>query len=267
MAEKKLGLMDTHIQHEPHQKIHPMDPEAPPPPTVPLVPQDLTRSEKGDPVEQHPPPVPRQIFPIVYSEPPRKKRSCSCCRCLCWTISLLILLVIIIAATIGILYIVFQPKIPSYSIDHLRITQFMINTDMSLSAKFIIRLTARNPNKKIGIYYEDGSNISAWYTSTKLCEGSLPKFYQGHKNTTVLDVELTGQIPDGNTVVQALSQQQQTGSIPLILNAKVPVRMKLGRLKLMKVKPNVMCNLVVDSLTQNNFISIKTSSCKLKFKL
>ncbi|XP_043696025.1 NDR1/HIN1-like protein 6 [Telopea speciosissima] len=248
-----------------HQKIHPVDPEAPPP-TVPLVPEGSTRSEKGDPVEQYPP-VYRRTFPVVQSNPPPKKRSCSCCRCLCWTISLLILLVIIIAATVGILYLVFQPKVPSYSIDRLRITQFMINTDMSLSAKFTIRLTASNPNKKIGIYYEDGSNISAWYTSTKLCEGSLPKFYQGHQNTTVLDIQLTGQIPNGNIVVQALSQQQQTGNIPLILNAKVPVSLKLGRLKLMKVKPNVRCNLVVDSLTQNNLISIKTSSCKLMLKL
>ncbi|KAJ4961638.1 hypothetical protein NE237_021548 [Protea cynaroides] len=241
------------------QKIHPVDPEAPP--TAPLVPKGSTMSEKGDPVEQYPPVI-RRSFPVVHSKPPKKR--CSCCRCLCWTISLLILLVIIIAAVLGILYLVFQPKIPKYSIDGLTITDFSINTNMSLSAEFIVRLTIYNPNKKIGIYYENGSNLTAWYTSTKLCEGSLPKFYQGHKNTTVLDVELTGQIQNGTTVLQALSEQQQTGSIPLILDAKVPVRVKLGKLKLMKVKPHIRCNLEVDSLTENNLISIKSSSCKLK---
>lgn len=249
------------------QKIHPTDLEAAPPPTAPLVPPGFTRSDKGgDPVEQYPP-VMRRTLPVVYSKPPKRTCCSSCCRCLCCTFCLLILLVIIIAAALGVLYLVFQPKFPSYSVDRLRITQFMVNTDLSLSAKFVVRLTAINPNKKIGIYYEDGSNLSAWYSNTKLCEGSLPTFYQGYQNTTVVDVELTGQITNGNTVIQALSQQQQTGGIPLILYAEVPVRVKLGSLKLMKLKPNFRCNLVVDSLTQNNLISIKTSSCKFIFKL
>ncbi|XP_042479553.1 NDR1/HIN1-like protein 6 [Macadamia integrifolia] len=243
---------------EVHPKIHPVvDPEAPP--TVPLVPEGSTVSEKGDPaVQQYPPP------PVVVVQ--SKKRRRSCCRCLCWTISILILLVIIIAAVVGILYLVFQPKVPSYTIDRLTISKFSINNDLSVSAKFIIRLKAYNPNKKIGIYYEDGSNLTAWYTTTKLCQGSLPVFYQGHQNTTILDLELNGQIQDGTTILQELNQQQQTGSIPLVLDAKVPVRIKLGSLKLMKMKPRVRCNVVVNSLSENYSISIKSSSCKLKFK-
>ncbi|XP_043697535.1 NDR1/HIN1-like protein 6 [Telopea speciosissima] len=244
-----------------NQKIHPvMDPEMPP--TTPLVPEGST-SEKGDPIEQYPPPILlRRMYPVA----PKKRRSC-CCRCFCWTISLVILLVIIIAAVLGILYLVFQPKIPSYTIDRLTITDFSINTNSSLSATFIIRLKFYNPNKKIGIYYEDGSNLTAWYNTTKLCEGSLPIFYQGHQNTTMFDVELTGQIEDGTTVLQQLSQQQQTGSIPLILDAKVPVKVKVGKLKLMKMKPHVRCNVVVNSLSLNSLISIKSSNCKLKLKL
>ncbi|XP_043717846.1 NDR1/HIN1-like protein 6 [Telopea speciosissima] len=229
-------------------KIHPavVDPKTPPP--------EGSMSEKGDL---------RRTFPVVH---PKKRRS-FCCRCFCWTAFLLILLLIIIAAVLGILYLAFHPKVPSYTIDHINITDYSINTDSSLSAKFIVRLKFYNPNKKIGIYYEDGSNLTSWYTNTKLCEGSLPTFYQGYQNTTILDVELNGEIQDGMTVLQELYQQQQNGSIPLILDAKVPVKVKLGKLKLMKVKIHVRCNEVVNSLTSNNLISVKTSSCKLKLKL
>ncbi|XP_059623308.1 NDR1/HIN1-like protein 6 [Cornus florida] len=246
------------------QRIHPVqDPEAPQNPTAPLVPRDSSRSDKGMPVEQYPPF--QRTIPVHYAKPP-KNRNCFR-KCLCWTIFLLILQIIIIALLAGIIFLIFRPKLPKYSIDSLRITQFTLNTDNSLYATFNVNITARNPNKKIGIYYEGGSNIGVWYTGTKLCEGSLPKFYQGHRNTTVLDVALTGQTQNANNLLSSLQAQQQTGSIPLNLRVKVPVRIKLGKLKLPKVKFVVRCRVVVDSLTADNVISIKSSSCKFRFRL
>ncbi|OVA07411.1 Late embryogenesis abundant protein [Macleaya cordata] len=248
-----------------HQKIHPVDVEAPP--TAPLVHSHSSRSEKGDPAaaEQFPPPPISRTIPVIHSKPP-KKRSC-CCKCICWTMSLFLLLLIIIGITAGILYAVFRPKLPDYSIDRLRITDFQLNTDSSLYARFAVSIIAKNPNKKIGIYYEDGSNLSVWYTKTKLCEGSLPKFYQGHRNTTVMDVALTGQTKNGSELLTTLLAQQQTGSIPLNVRVKVPVKVKLGKLKLWKVKFLVKCKLVVDSLSADNLISIRSSSCKFRLKL
>ncbi|KAL2325345.1 hypothetical protein Fmac_024403 [Flemingia macrophylla] len=38
-------------------------------------------------------------------------------KCICWTISLLVQLLIIIVASVGILYLVFKPKLPDYSVD------------------------------------------------------------------------------------------------------------------------------------------------------
>ncbi|ONI20208.1 hypothetical protein PRUPE_2G003300 [Prunus persica] len=86
--------------------------------------------------------------------------------------------------------------------------------DQSLSATFDVSITARNPNKKIGIYYEGGSRLNVWYTGTKLCEGGLPKFYQGHRNTTQLVVQLIGQNPDASGLLSTLQQQQ----LPVLRN-------------------------------------------------
>lgn len=279
-----------------HQRVHPVvvNVEAPPP-TRPLVPPGSTRSEEGDPAQQHrislgsiiaarhPPPGstrlekadPAQqhrisLGPVIAARPPHlepPKRGNCWCKCLCWTTSLLVFLLIIVGAIAGILYLVFQPKLPKYSVDNLSISDLTLNFDLSLYARFNVRITAENPNKKIGIYYEKGSHLSVWYKSTNLCQGSIPRFYQGHQNKTVLNVALTGQNQYGRTLLDALQEQQQTGRIPLDLKIDVPVSIKLGKLKLKKVRILGTCKLIVDSLSTNSIISIKASTCSFGLKL
>ncbi|KAK1408383.1 hypothetical protein QVD17_40111 [Tagetes erecta] len=213
-----------------------------------------------------PPPSSTLQHHIRPPSPPPKTRS-PCCKCLCWTLCVLITLVILLAATIAILYAVFKPKIPHYSVDRLTISQLTLNFDLSLYARFNVQITAINPNKKIGIFYQKGSHLSVWYKNTNLCQGSIPVFYQGPVNKTVLNVALAGQNQYGRTLLGALQEQQQTGRIPLDLKVDVPVKIELGELKLMKVRILGKCMLIVDSLSTNNKISIKATSCKFRVKL
>ncbi|GMG99529.1 hypothetical protein Nepgr_001369 [Nepenthes gracilis] len=256
------------------QRIHPLpDVEAPPPPpppgspppSAPLLPANTTTSEKGYPAAPapYPPPIQRTI-PLAYSRPP-KRRNCFC-RCLCFLFSLLLLLLLIIGVIVGIFFLVFHPKIPKYSINSLRITDFNLGNDGSLSATFDVNITAWNPNKKIGIYYEGGSHVTVWYEDTELCQGSLPSFYQGHRNTTVMDVALSGETQNATALVSSVQEeQQQEGSIPLVIRGKVPIKIKVGKLKLMKMKFKVKCGLTVASLSaSDDEIRISSSSCKIR---
>ncbi|KAF8024335.1 hypothetical protein BT93_F1504 [Corymbia citriodora subsp. variegata] len=251
------------------QRIHPAgDPEAPQTPNAPLVPRNSSKSDQGDPAPHdnvYYPPVQRTL-PVVHSRPPKRRRSCFC-KCFCWTFSFLVLLIVAVAITAGILYLAFRPKLPKFSIDGLQITQFDLSNNGSLDATFDVNITARNPNKKIGIYYEGGSRITVLYEGEQLCQGALPKFYQGHRNTTVLVVPLSGQTQNGTGLLTQLQAQQATGSIPLNLRVRQPVRVKLGKLKLFKVKFLVRCQLNVDSLSENNSIRITSSSCKFRLRL
>ncbi|CAN8275853.1 unnamed protein product [Cochlearia groenlandica] len=245
-----------------HPKIHPVhDPEAPQAnPTAPLVPRGASRSEHGDPPNQ-------RSVPLA---PPKKRprRNSCCCRCVCYTLSILLVLIVVLGATIGILYLVFKPKLPDYSIDRLTLTRFTLNQDSSLSTAFNVTITAKNPNEKIGIYYEDGSKINVWYLQTELSNGSLPKFYQGHENTTVIYVEMNGQTQDASGLIVTLQdQQQRTGNIPLRIRVNQPVKVKFGKLKLMEVRFLVRCSVFIDNLAENNVIKIQSSSCKFRFKL
>ncbi|PKU74161.1 NDR1/HIN1-like protein 6 [Dendrobium catenatum] len=246
------------------QKIHPVDLEAAnaPKATTPLVPPGATRSDNFNPAA----PPPRRSIPVSHSLPPKKRGNCFC-RCLCCSLLTLIIIIIAIAAAAGILYLIFRPKLPSYSVDRLRITAFSIDPNFAARATFDLTVTANNPNKKIGIYYEDGSHLSVLYDDTTLCTGSFPVFYQGHRNKTTVTTVLDGQAQLGSQLFSALQQQQQTGSVPLRFKGDVPVKLKLGGLKLWKVTARVRCDLVVNSLTAGNLISLKTSNCKFRLKL
>lgn len=277
-----------------HQRVHPAgDVEAPPTTLAAPQPQghrhgssitttekekfDKDQKEEIDQQEHHPLQLQARSslsVNIHAKKPPTNlKRSTSTCSCTCWsrcmycTIGILVFVFIIIGATAGILYLIFQPKLPNYSVDSLKISDLRLNLDMTLYAKFDVKITANNPNKKIGIHYEQGGRLSVWYTNTKLCQGTLPKFYQGHQNKTLLNVALTGQTQYGNTLMNALQQQQQTGRIPLDLKVDAPVAIQLGRLQLKKVRILGECLLVVDSLTANNLISIKANNCRFRLKL
>ncbi|KAG4915253.1 NDR1/HIN1-like protein 6 [Glycine max] len=116
-----------------HQRIHLVhDVEAP---HRPLVPQNITKSnDKG---------IPHRTFPMMHSKPPKRRRSYYC-KFMCWTLSILLILIIAIAMTIGILNLVFRPKLSKYSADQLRISQFNVSDNNTLYATFNIAITARN---------------------------------------------------------------------------------------------------------------------------
>ncbi|XP_010470348.1 PREDICTED: protein YLS9-like [Camelina sativa] len=210
-------------------------------------------------------PIQRPITPPAAAM--RSKKGNLCCKIFCWVLSLLVIALIALAIAVAVVYFVFHPKLPRYGVNSLRVTSLGINLDLSLSAEFRVQITARNPNKRIGIYYEKGGHIGVWYDKTKLCEGPIPRFYQGHRNVTKLNVVLTGRAQAGNTVLSALQQQQQTGRVPLDLKVDAPVAVKLGKLKMKKIRILGNCKLVVDSLSTNNNINIKASDCSFKVKL
>ncbi|TVT97899.1 hypothetical protein EJB05_56825, partial [Eragrostis curvula] len=275
-----------------HQRIHPVDLEAGRRPTAPLMPGGSFRSDKGDPAPRagyqqqqqqqrprggqpgtgHLPPPPYRGAPPPLPPPKRRRggRGC-CCRFICCIVITIVILAVLAAAAVGALYLAFQPKAPRYSVDRLAVSAFQVDPTLTARARFDVTVTATNPNERIGIYYEPGSDLGVWYGATRLARGALPAFYQGHRNTTVLALAVGGQVQLGSSVVSALQDAQRTGSVPLLFRADVPVRVELGSFKLWKVTSRVKCDLVVDRLMDvtgsSSPIKIKTSNCKFSLKL
>jgi hypothetical protein len=69
-----------------------------------------------------------------------------------------------------------------------------------------------------------------WYADAKLCDGSQPEFFHGHRNKTQLHLALTRQMQYGSGLMTALQEQQQTGRILLDPKVDAQVAIKLGRI-------------------------------------
>ncbi|KAL5982927.1 hypothetical protein ACLOJK_017006 [Asimina triloba] len=238
--------------------------------------------QKSTPPEKPLPPPGTYVIQVpkdqVYRVPPpenarkikklEKAHRSRCCRFLCYLLVFVAVLALALAIASGILYFVFRPKSPQYSVESLAVRGFNLSTStrLTLSPEINVTVRAENPNKKIGIYYVSGSSATVSYADVALCKGVLPEFRQGKRNVTVFTTRLTGQeILLSGSVAERLTAQQQTGGIPLELDLGVPVRLKVGAVKTWRITVKVACDLTVDRLAEN--LKIVSNSCKVKVRL
>ncbi|KAK4797478.1 hypothetical protein SAY86_029804 [Trapa natans] len=188
-------------------------------------------------------------------------------RYLYWAFSVLMILLVSGGAIVGILYLAYQPEVPKYSISSLKMMKFNPRRSNNLYAIFSLVVGTENPNKNVGIYYDEGSTVRLLYKGYKLCEGPFPEFYQGHWNTTWLQVPLTGYGQYATSLLRWMQQQkQQTGFLDLDLRVTQLVSLKFGRVKVRGLKLVGHCWLDVDNV-DGSIISIKETICDLRMRL
>ncbi|KAI3461212.1 hypothetical protein Pfo_017875 [Paulownia fortunei] len=213
-----------------------------PPPSNPVPPPatyvvQLPREQ----IFRYPPPENARKFEGLT----RRKNRRSCCRrCCCFTFWLLLLLIVAAAVSAGVLYLVFRFKSPK---------------DES-------NVRAENPNGKVGIYYLEDSAVNVFYNDVELSGGVLPSFYQPKKNVTVLQTSLKGSdVVLGAAVKTALRNAQNQGKVPLLVNVKAPIKIKVGSARTWEITAKVKCDVVVDAL--NDRAKIVSEDCDYNVRL
>lgn len=197
----------------------------------------------------------------LYTKRGQRKRRHVCC---CYLLLSLILLVIAIGVTVGILYLVFRPKLPSYSIESLFIKGFNNVSSSTVSPELDIGVRAENPNEQIDIYYRPKSSISVVYSGVHLCSGKWPVFTHKRRNTTTLQMVLTGpEIELSDSTSSELATQEKNGAIPLNIYLRIPVRVKLGSMMTWTFTVKGLCDIKVNGLNKNAKIVAKSSRCNV----
>ncbi|XP_074276739.1 NDR1/HIN1-like protein 13 [Silene latifolia] len=216
-----------------------------------------------DRVFRVPPPENEHKFKLYT----KKKSNRSCCRCcICSIISTILILILLLAITFGILYLVYHPKKPTYNITSVHVKGVNLTTSnadaTTITPVFNVTVKINNPNGKIGIYYEQGSEVSVYRDGVNLCEGKLPAFYQPPNSVTVLSTELSGA---GMVLSKAardkLMNQQKDGKVPLEMDASIPVKVKLGSVKFWTFTVKVTCDVTLSALTAN--AKVVSKNCKV----
>ncbi|KAL1544042.1 NDR1/HIN1-like protein 10 [Salvia divinorum] len=93
-------------------------------------------------------------------------------------------LVVIFGTVTFIVWLVLRPQLPEFRVDSFSISNFTLG-NVSLTFTSEIKLTARNPNKKMKLGY-DHIDTAIYYQSYSLSETTVAPFYQGTKNETSL---------------------------------------------------------------------------------
>lgn len=204
--------------------------------------------------------------PVYRPQPRRSRRSC-CCSCCLWITFVILLLIVIAAIAGGVVYVLYRPHRPSFSVSSLHVSQFNLTSSDKLTTKFNFTISARNPNKKIVFFY-DPVSVSFNSKDVDVGDGLIPAFTMGKKNTTMLrtTVSTTGQTVDDNSALK--SDLKSKKSLPLKIQLDTKVKAKIGSFKTKKVPIRVTCEgIKAAAPTGKTATTATTSDAKCKVDL
>lgn len=180
----------------------------------------------------------------------RYGRSSSCCCGPCCLLSAILKFIVSIVVILGIivlvLWLVLRPAQIKVHVDNATLTQFNLTNSNMLHYNLSLDISVRNPNRRVGIYY-DRLEARAFFNGQRLNTVSLPTFYQGHKNTTMLYPTFNGQQllvlnADGTS---KFSQQRNDGSFEVEVKIYSRIRFRVWRIKTNRYTPDAECDLKI----------------------
>ncbi|GMH30125.1 hypothetical protein Nepgr_031968 [Nepenthes gracilis] len=203
------------------------------------------------------PPIPP---PAKTYRRPSHGGGCRCCLldclcdCGCCLLSCVFKIVCSILIFIGLIALSFWLLLRPHEVKFYAVDASLAQFNFSVAAggdtlyyDLAVNLTVRNPNRHIGIYYDEIA-AGAYYEDQRFGMAALSPFYQGHENTTSLEtVTFKGQ----NVLILSSSQssdyggQKKDGVFDIAVKLFVKMRIKVGWVKIGKFKPKIECDLKV----------------------
>lgn len=138
-------------------------------------------------------------------------------------------LIIVVLLIIFLFWAITRPSKPSFILQDATLYAFNLSTGPSppnaLTTNLQVTITTRNPNDKIGIYYQK-ADVYASYRNQQISLATLlPATYQGHKDVIVWSPFLCGNsVPVSPFVAESLGQDLNAGMV--MVNIKVDGRIK-----------------------------------------
>nr|XP_027125237.1 NDR1/HIN1-like protein 10 [Coffea arabica] len=140
--------------------------------------------------------------------------------------------VIILGTILFIIWLVLRPRLPEFRVDSLSVSNFNLSSSTLVSADFDVKITARNPNGKITLFY-DNVEAAVYFKNFQLSQTTLPPFSQGKKNETSFTAELAAvkAYLDGDIANGINGERGKNGNVVLNVRMLMEVRFKAGAWK------------------------------------
>lgn len=256
------------------------------PPPIPN--GSTTTNSKPIPLPPRQQPIRQQLYSDNHPNQQRQRRRWQrpsnrriCCCCCFWSI-LILLISILLASLLAIaLYLIYQPRPPSFAVASLRIHRFNLTAspDSSaarLSSLFNLTLITKNPNSNFLFTY-DPFLLSALTDPDKifLGDGTIPAFSSGEKNVTsfrgipVASSESRElDFGDGLGLKSDLKRRNGVLDLRIVMDTKVEIR--TGKLRSKRVGIRVTCGGIRGSLPKGKAVSMAStdkSKCKVDLRI
>ncbi|GMI88518.1 EMBRYO DEFECTIVE 3135 [Hibiscus trionum] len=221
------------------------------------------------------PPYSRQPYNRRHHNRPR--RSYCCCFC-CWSILVILVLVLLGAITSTVLYVLFRPDRPSFTLASLRIHRLNLTTaaDSSsshLSTLFNLTLSSKNPNSYLSFSY-DPFVVSCVSSNSDvfLGNGALPAFVSESKNDTTFKgvVVATSSDLDVDTVKSLRPDLKKKNGVSLKVEMDTRVMVKMGGSKSKKVGIRVTCDGIKGAIPRGkspSLANVSAAKCKVDLRI
>ncbi|XP_010685425.2 NDR1/HIN1-like protein 1 [Beta vulgaris subsp. vulgaris] len=134
-------------------------------------------------------------------------------------------LIVLVLLAIFIIWLVLRPTKPRFILQDTTIYAFNVTAPNLLTATFQVTLSSRNPNGRIGVYYERLDVYASYHNQQITLPTRLPFTYQGHKDITIWSPFLYGNsVPIAPYLGMSLQQDQNAGLV--LMNIKINGRVK-----------------------------------------
>ncbi|KAL4570320.1 hypothetical protein LXL04_025972 [Taraxacum kok-saghyz] len=196
---------------------------------------------------QQPSRHPYRPNPVTNQRARRRSRRGCFCLCCFWLVLVIILLLLIAAIAGCILYLLYRPHRPTFSIASLRISEFNLTTSADdttrLTSKLNLTISTRNPNKKITYYY-DSIAITCLSDETQVASGNFASsIVSSPNNITIIRSSLSSNslLLETETVNRMRSDLKKKSGLPLKILLDTEARVKIESLRSKKIGIRIKC--------------------------
>ncbi|MBA0638996.1 hypothetical protein Goklo_022059, partial [Gossypium klotzschianum] len=206
---------------------------------------------------------------------PRRNYCCCCCF---WTILIILILALLVAIAGSILYVLYRPHRPSFTLASLRVHRLNLTTTADsasshLSTLFNLTLSSKNSNSHLTFTY-DPFTLSCVTSNNDVFigNGTLPAFISNSKNETTFKgvVITTSSDLDADTVNNLRPDLKKKNGIPLKIEMDTKVTVKMDGLKSKKVGIRVTCDDIKGTVPKGKSPSVANvsgSKCKVDLRI
>ncbi|EEF37965.1 NDR1/HIN1-like protein 26 [Ricinus communis] len=151
-----------------------------------------------------------------------------------------------ILSLILIIWLILRPTKPEFSLKEADVYQLNISGPNLLNSSIQLTLLSKNPNDKVGIYYDELQAYAAYKGQQITVDTTLPPFYQGHQDSNLLTASLIGSgLPVASSFGYEVGRDQTVGKLVLSLKVNGRIRWKVGIWVSGRYRINVNCIAVV----------------------